>query len=53
MWVLQVLKKITTVPHLRLPMQKVLKEKIFNNRHLTVGEVKAASILVVLRDFEI
>ena len=51
-WVLQVLNKITTVPHLRAPMQRFLKEKIFNNRHLTVGKVKAASILVLLRDFE-
>jgi hypothetical protein len=51
-WVLQVLNKITTVPHLRAPMQRFLKEKIFNNRHLTVGKVKASSILVLLRDFE-
>ena len=33
-------------------MQRFLKEKIFNNRHLTVGKVKAASILVLHRDFE-
>ena len=33
-------------------MQRFLKEKIFNNRHLTVGKVKATSILVLLRDFE-
>jgi hypothetical protein len=33
-------------------MQRFLKEKIFNNRHLTVEKVKAASILVLLRDFE-
>ena len=43
--------KITTVPHLRAPMQRFLKEKLFNNRHLTVRKVKAASILVLLRDF--
>jgi hypothetical protein len=33
-------------------MQRFLKERIFNNRYLTVGKVKAASILVLLRDFE-
>jgi hypothetical protein len=32
-------------------MQRFLKEKLFNNRHLTVRKVKAASILVLLRDF--
>jgi hypothetical protein len=51
-WVLQVLLQIQLVPHLRAPMQKFLKEKVFNNRHLTIGKVKAASVLTLLRDFE-
>ena len=33
-------------------MQKFLREKIFNNRHMTVGRLRADGVLNLLREFE-
>ena len=51
-WVMQVLVQIQSIPHLRGPMQKFLREKIFNNRHMTVGRLRADGVLNLLREFE-
>ena len=41
-----------TVPHLQPSMQKFFREKIYNNRHMTVGRLRADGILNLLRDYE-
>ena len=51
-WVMQVLLMIQTVPHLQSSMQKFFREKIYNNRHMTVGRLRADGILNLLRDYE-
>ena len=51
-WVMQVLLMIQTVPHLQSSMQKFFREKIYNNRHMTVGRLRADGILNLLREFE-
>ena len=49
---MQVLAQIQSIPHLRKSMQKFLREKIFNNRHMTVGRLRADGVLTLLREFE-
>jgi hypothetical protein len=51
-WVMQVLAQIQSIQHLRTPMQKFLREKIFNNRHMTVDRLRADGVLNLLREFD-
>ena len=51
-WVMQVLLMIQTIPHLQSPMQKFFREKIYNNRQMAVGRLRADGILNLLREFE-
>ena len=51
-WVMRVLLMIQTIPHLQSPMLKFFREKIYNNRHMTVGRLRADGILNLLREFE-
>ena len=48
---MQVLVRIQSTSHLRKPMQKLLREKTFNNRHMTVERLKADGVLTLLREF--
>ena len=49
---MQVLLMIQTIPHLQSQMLKCFREKIYNNRHMTVGRLRADGILNLLREFE-
>ena len=51
-WVMQVLLTIQTIPHLQSQMLKFFQEKLYNNRHMTVGRLRADGILNLLREFE-
>jgi len=43
---------IQSIPHLQSPMLKFFRDKIYNNRHITVGRLRADGILNLLREFE-
>ena len=49
---MQVLLMIQTIPHLQSQMIKFFREKLYNNRHMTVGRLRADGILNLLREFE-
>ena len=49
---MQILLMIQTIPHLQSQMLKGFREKIYNNRHMTVGRLRADGILNLLREFE-